>query len=122
MKDIFQDVLGIDGVHGVLVVSTDGAILANQFSSKYKNEEEKLGQINWAPFVLELAGILDAELVFDLAKLYVRKSNVGYLFVIMQDYTQISLVRINCEALLPLLDKLKPATKRIGEILRKKIF
>jgi hypothetical protein len=78
--------------------------------------------MNWAPFVLELSDVADAELYFDAAKFYIRKSNAAYLIVIMEDYTQLSMVRLNCEVLLPSLDKLKPATKRIGEILRKKIF
>jgi hypothetical protein len=122
MKDIFQDILGIEGVHGVLVVSNDGSVLANRFSSKFKHEEDKLGQVKWAPFVLELSGVADAELIFDAAKFYVKKSDAGYLIVIMEDYAQLSMVRLNCEVLLPSLDKLKPTSKRIGEILRKKIF
>jgi predicted regulator of Ras-like GTPase activity (Roadblock/LC7/MglB family) len=122
MKDIFQDVLGTDGVHGVLLISNDGNIMANKFSPKFKHEEEKLGQMNWAPFVLELSGIADTELIFDAAKLYVRKCNAGFLIVIMEDYAQLSMIRLNCEVLLPSLDKLKPASKRIGDILRKKIF
>jgi hypothetical protein len=122
MKDIFQDVLGIEGVHGVLVLANDGNIMANKFASKFKHEADKLGQMNWAPFVLELSGITDAELYFDAAKFYIKKSDTGYLIVIMEDYAQLSMVRLNCEVLLPSLDKLKPASKRIGEILRKKIF
>jgi len=122
MKDIFQDVLGIEGVHGVLVVSVDGNIVANRFSSKFKHEEDKFGKMNWAPFVLEMSGIADAELIFDAAKFYIKKSDAGYLIVVMEDYAQLSMVRLNCEVLLPSLDKLKPASKRIGEILRKKIF
>ncbi|MCU0598783.1 MAG: hypothetical protein MUE70_05920 [Desulfobacterales bacterium] len=122
MKDIFQDVLGIEGVHGVLVISNDGNIIANKFSSKFKYEEEKLGQILWSPFVLELSGIVDAELLFDAAKFYIKKSDAGYLIVIMEDYTQLSMVRLNCEVLLPSLDKLKPTSKRISEIFKKKIF
>ena len=122
MKDIFQDILGIEGVHGVLVVSNEGNILSNRFSSKFKHEEDKLGQVNWAPFVLELSGIADAEMIFDAGKFYVKKSDTGYLLVIMEDYAQLSMVRLNCEVLLPSLDKLKPTSKRIGDILRKKIF
>jgi predicted regulator of Ras-like GTPase activity (Roadblock/LC7/MglB family) len=122
MKDIFQDVLGIEGVHGVMVISNDGNVMANKFSSKFSHEAEKLSQIQWAPFVLELSGIADAELVFDAAKFYIKKSDSGYLIVIMEDYAQLSMVRLNCEVLLPSLDKLKSTSKRISDILRKKIF
>ena len=122
MKDIFKDILGMDGVHGVLVVSTEGNVVTSKFSSKFQHEEDNLRQINWASFVIELSGIADAELIYDNAKLYVKNSEAGYLIVILEDYTQISMVRLNCEVLLPSLYRMKPAGKRIGEILRKKIF
>ena len=122
MKDIFKDIVGIEGVHGVLVVSNEGNLTTSKFSSKFKHDEDALGQINWGAFILELSGISDAELIYDTARFYVKKSDAGYLIVILGDDAQISMVRLNCEVLLPSLDKIKPAGKRIGEILRKKIF
>lgn len=122
MKDIFQDVLGIEGVHGIIVVSNDGDLIANKFAEKYKYEESKLGQIKWAPFVSELSGIADAELVYDTAKFYLKKSDTGFLIIILGDDAPMSMVRLNCEVLLPSLEKLKPTGKRISDILKRKIF
>jgi len=122
MKDIFQDVLGIDGVHGILVISAEGNLLTSKFSPKFKHEEDRLGKINWSPLVLELSGIVDAELVYDTAKVYLKKSEVGYLLVLLGDDAPISMIRLNCEVLLPSLDRFKPTGKRISEILKKKIF
>lgn len=122
MKDIFKDILGIEGVHGVLVVSNEGNLTTSKFSTKFKHEEDSLSQITWGPFIIELSGILDAELIYDSARFYVKKSEAGYLIVILGDDAQISMVRLNCEVLLPSLDRIKPAGKRISEILRKKIF
>ena len=122
MKDIFKDVMGIEGVHGLMVVSNEGSVMLSKFSSDFRSEEEKLSQINWTPFTIEMDGIKDAELIYDSARFYIKKSETGFLIVIIGDNAPISLVRLNCEILLPLLTKIQPASKRFGKILRKKIF
>lgn len=122
MKDIFKDVMGIEGVHGLMVVSNEGNVLLSKFSSDFKEEEEKLSQVNWEPFTIEMSTIKDAELIYDSARFYIKKSETGFLIVIIGDHAPISMVRLNCEILLPMLTKIQPASKRIGRILRKKIF
>ncbi len=122
MKDIFKDVMGIDGVHGLMVVSNEGSVLLSKFSSDFREEEEKLSQINWEPFTIEMGTIKDAELIYDSARFYIKKSETGFLIVIIGDNAAISMVRLNCEILLPMLTKIQPASKRFGRILRKKIF
>jgi len=122
MKDIFKDVMGIDGVHGLMVVSNEGNVMLSKFSSDFREEEEKLSQVNWEPFTVEMGNVKDAELIYDSARFYIKKSETGFLIVIIGDNAPISLVRLNCEILLPLLTKIQPASKRIGKILRKKIF
>jgi hypothetical protein len=120
MKDIFKDLLGIDGVHGVIVISGEGAVVSCRFSAAYTHEEERAGQIDWVPFVAELSDISDAEFIYDAARFYVKKVEQGFLLVVMGEYAPISMVRLNCQVLS--LDRLKSTSKRIGEILRKKIF
>ena len=122
MKDIFKDVMGIDGVHGLMVVSNEGSVMLSKFSSDFREEEEKLSQVNWEPFTVEMGTVKDAELIYDSARFYIKKSETGFLIVIIGDNAPISMVRLNCEILLPLLTKIQPASKRIGKILRKKIF
>ena len=122
MKDIFKDVMGIEGVHGLMVVSNEGRVMLSKFSSDFRQEEEKLSQINWEPFTIELGTIKDAELIYDSARFYIKKSETGFLIVIIGENAPISMVRLNCEILLPLLTKIQPASKRIGKILRRKIF
>jgi len=82
MKDIFKDVLGIDGVHGLLVISDEGGLTLSKFSQRFQDEEEKLSRIDWAPFTIELTGINDAELLYENARFYVKKSEVGYGFLL----------------------------------------
>ena len=122
MKDIFKDVMGIDGVHGLMVVSNEGSVMMSKFASDFRGEEEKLSQIDWKPFSIEMGNIKDAELIYDNARFYIKKSDIGFLIVIIGDNAPISLVRLNCEILLPELTKIQPASKRFGKLLRKKIF
>jgi len=122
MKDIFKDVMGIDGVHGLMVVANEGSVMMSKFASDFRGEEEKLSQINWKPFSIEMGNIKDAELIYDNARFYIKKSEIGFLVVIIGDNAPISLVRLNCEILLPELTKIQPASKRFGKLLRKKIF
>jgi hypothetical protein len=120
MKDIFKDVLAIDGVHGVIVLSGEGGVLLGRFSAAYAHEKELLSRVDWTSFVAELADIVDAEFIYDAARFYAKKVEQGFLVVVMGEYAPISMVRLNCQVLS--LDRLKSTSKRIGEIFRKKIF
>jgi hypothetical protein len=122
MKDIFKDVMGIEGVHGLMVVSNEGSVLLSKFSPDFRDEEESLSQINWEPFTVEMGNIKDAELIYDTARFYIKKSETGFLIVFIGDNAPISMVRLNCEIILPSLAKIQPASKRLGKILRRKIF
>lgn len=122
MKDIFKEVMGIEGVRGLLIVSNEGAVTLSKSSPDFKREAERLGQINWLPFTIEMGGIKDAELVYDSARFYIKKFEDGYLLVIIGDNAPLSMVRLNCEVLLPSLAKMQPTSKKISNLLRKKIF
>lgn len=122
MKDIFKDLMGIEGVRGLLVVSSDGGVMLSKFSPDFRGEEEKLSEINWEPFTVEMGNVKDAELIYDRARFYIKKSETGFLIVMIGDNAPISMVRLNCEILMPQLSKIQPVSKRFGNILRKKIF
>ena len=122
MKDIFKEVMGIDGVRGLLIISNEGAVALSKFSPDFKKETERLSQINWLPFTIEMEGIKDAELVYDGARFYIKKFEDGYLLVVIGDNAPLSMVRLNCEVLLPSLAKMQPTSKKIGNLLRKKLF
>ena len=121
MKDIFKDVMGIEGVHGIFVISNEGKVLLSKFSEAYTEEETHIDQVNWDAFVLELREATEVEFIFDRRRFYIRKSQSGYLLVLLDDIAPISMVRLNCEILLPTIDRMKPSGK-ISQILRKKIF
>jgi len=121
MADMFKDVLGIEGVHGVLVFSEKGDVSVSQFTKDCQSDAEKIKGVDWSAMVNELSGITEAEIMFDEGRFYVRKAGAGYLLVILDDHAPVSMVRLNCEVLLPTLEKQKVG-KGIGQLLRKKIF
>jgi hypothetical protein len=121
MKDLFKDVLGIEGVHGVVCLTTEGTVVHSQFTPAHPSDYETVSGTDWSSLVRELSGIGEAEIVFDAGRLYIRKSSNGYLIVILNDHAPVSMVRLHCDVLMPALDKQK-FSKGFGQLLRKKIF
>jgi hypothetical protein len=121
MADMFKDVLGIEGVHGVLLLSEKGDVSVSEFTKDHQSEAENIKGVDWASMVNELAGISEGEIMFDDGRFYIRKAGAGYLMVVLDDHAPVSMVRLNCEVLLPTLEKQKLG-KGIGQLLRKKIF
>ncbi len=121
MKDIFKDIMNIEGVHGVIVLSGAGQVMLSQFSPPYADEQSRLGSIDWTNFIGELADIEEAEFVFDRRRLYTRKTGTNFFLVALDDLAPVSMVRLNCEILLPSLDRLKPGRK-LGKLFKKRIF
>ena len=119
MKDLFQDVLGIEGVHGLLFLTTDGKVAFSHFVSGYPSDARKVKDMNWSALVNELAGITEAEMMFDSGRLYIRKSSNGYLLVVLEDHAPVSMVRLNCNVLMPELNKQKLG-RGFGQLLRRR--
>ncbi|MBS0013078.1 MAG: hypothetical protein KFF46_03830 [Desulfobacterales bacterium] len=119
MKDIFKDIITIEGVHGVIVIAGNGQVVTSAFSSGYGDEQSRLGRFDWSSFAGELSEIGEAEFVFDSKRLYVRKARPGYVVVVLDDLAPVSMVRLNCEILLPSLERIKPG-RRFGQIFKRR--
>ncbi len=122
MKDVFKDLVGIEGVHAAVVLDSAGGLVATRFSDQYRGNTGAVTTFNWDPFILELGGHAEADFVYDKGRIYLRKLPAGFLLVAMNDIAPISMVRLNCEVLLPKIDGMKSAGSRIGRILKKRIF
>ena len=122
MKDVFKDLVGIEGVYAVIVLDPAGGLVASRFSDQYQGNTGTVTTFNWEPFILELGEHAEADFVYDKGRIYLRKLPAGFLLVIMNDIAPISMVRLNCEILVPELDGLKSSGSRIGRILKKRIF
>ena len=107
MKTVFRDILDIENVHGVMVLSFDGKTVYQDFNPTIPAMIDPIDR----PTLTELLqGTDEAEIVFDRCVFYVIKSSGGYVMVVMGRQAPVAMVRLNCSIILPSLDpqKLKP--------------
>ena len=117
MKELFNDILKIDDVEGVMLFSFEGELIFKEFSSPLVDESENMDL--WEVFIDSLKGIREADLVFEKARVYVRKTSSGYVMILMGIFAPIAMVRLNCDILLPSL-KRAAATKGWRNLFRKR--
>ncbi len=103
MKELFNDILIIEDVEGVMLFSFEGELLFKDFLSPLVDESDNMDL--WAVFIASLKGIREADLVFEKARLYVRKTTSGYMMILMGVFAPIAMVRLNCDIILPALKK-----------------
>jgi hypothetical protein len=102
MKDLFKEILGIENVYGVLYVEADGKVAFREFSVPV---DQALDTVTWQSLLNAFPDCKEFTLVFEMRRLYVRKAATGYILVLLGLVAPISLVRLNCESLLPALEK-----------------
>lgn len=104
MREIFKDILSMEGVKGVLLLSFNGDIIFKGFSAPLTQEPENK---DWSHFIDSLNGIRETDLIFEKSRLYVRKTKVGYLLILMGSFVSAAMVRLNCDIALPALKPFK---------------
>ena len=116
MKKLFEDLLNITDVKGLMLLADDGAITFMAFPDFPERESElKNAKIP----IQDLTGIREADLNFDRERMYVRKVPRGYMLVVMGQYASMATVRLRCDMLMPELKK--PAPPRgLKRLFRKK--
>ena len=117
MKELFNDILKIEDVEGVMLFSFEGELIFKEFLSPLVDESENMDSLGL--FINSLKGIRDADLVFEKARLYVRKTSSGYVMILMGVFAPIAMVRLNCDILLPSL-KQAATTKGWRNFFKKK--
>jgi hypothetical protein len=115
MKNLFKDILDTDGVKGVLLLSFDGVLIFKEYLSKDLKEPQDM---NWKRFISSLDGVRETDLVFDTGRIYIRRSEVGYLLIPMEINASVAMIRLNCDILLPLLKPTK-SSKRLKRLFKK---
>ena len=116
MRELFNDTLRTDGVSGVMLFSFKGDLIFKEFRSSVNEAPE--GR-DWSFFIESLEGMRETDLVFKKGRIYIRKSDIGYIVILMALFVPISMIRLNCDIILP---SLKPAKrgKKIGRLFKKK--
>lgn len=103
MAEPFREILGLQGVRGVVLVSTAGEVLAerwNQAGPPAQAAPEGLGAL---PRIL--AESQEVDLIFSGGRLYARAAPEGILLVLLGLQAPVALVRLQVEQTLPLLKK-----------------
>ena len=103
MKELFADVLNMEGVKGVLLLSPKGEIL---YQESRAGGMPNLAKVDWKNILPTLDGMRETDLVFEKGRVYIRKTDLGYLMIPMGNQASVAMLRLNCDILLPLL---KPA-------------
>ena len=116
MKELFNDILKMDGINGVLLLSHEGTVLFEEFSNSsppvFENKD-------WLGFVAALGASREADIVFKEARIYIRRSEIGFLVVLVSLSMSMAMLRLNCDILLPSL-KPAPEPKGIKKLFKKK--
>ena len=108
MREIFKDILNTDGVGGVMLFAASGEVLFKEFSTA-ANEAPDHG--DWRFLIESLEGMRETDLIFEKGRIYIRKTDVGYLVILMALSVPIAMIRLNCDILLPSLKAPKSGRK-----------
>lgn len=108
MNELFNDILSTKGVKGILLFSFSGELILKKFVSPIKEEPEHL---DWSFFIESLEGMRETDLVFEKGRIYIRKTELGYLIILMALFVPIAMIRLNCDILLPSLTQSKSGKK-----------
>ena len=100
MRELFNDILRMDGVKGLMLFSFTGDLVFTEFNHGGLEEIENR---DWSLLVESLAGMREADLIFEKGRLYIRRTDIGYLVVLIGPFVPIAMIRLQCDILLPLL-------------------
>jgi hypothetical protein len=115
MRELFDDILNTDGVTGVMLFASNGDLLFKELMTTTKEAPE---QRDWRFFIESLEGMRETDLIFEEGRIYIRKTEIGYLLILMALYVPIAMIRLNCDILLPSLQPSK-STRRFGRFFKK---
>ena len=117
MQEVFDEMLTIKDVTGVMLISLTGDMIYSNFEPGLSKIQEDR---NWFALTQTLDDIKEAELVYRQKRIYIRKTEVGFLVVLMGLSASTSMVRLNCDVLMPLLADVKAGGKGLKGFFKRK--
>jgi len=97
MSALFDDLLAVEGVKGVMFFSTAGELL---FGESGAGGMDQAVVRDWQALLVSLDGAREADLIFDMGRLYIRKADEGMLVVVMGRIAPAAMIRLNCDILI----------------------
>jgi hypothetical protein len=118
MKELFQELVDVEGVLGVLLFNEQGLVVYRDLANNIP--EDPSGTDWWMPFIDTLNGIKEFEGVYPDGRVYIRRAPTGYLMIWMDATAPMAMIRLNCDIL---LHGLKGATpkRRFKGFFRKRV-
>lgn len=95
MKEIFKDILALEDVQGVVMSSFEGEILFKEPSLEIER--------SLPLFIRTLGTIREADLIFEKSRIYVRRTDTGYLVVLLGLFASGAMLRLHVDMVLPSL-------------------
>ena len=97
MSALFDDLLAVAGVRGVMFFSSAGELL---FKKSGAGGMGKAASRDWQALLISLDGAREADLIFEMGRIYIRKAEEGMLVVTMGRIAPAARIRLNCDVLL----------------------
>ena len=95
MKELFEEVLKMEDVRGLIFLSPEGDV---RFSSFVQNSQVDPQKINWfTQFLDRIGSMKELEFLYDWSRLYIRNGKSGVLFVWAKLNANIAMIRLNCD-------------------------
>ncbi len=101
MEEYFKEIIAINGVQGVILLDDAGKVVFESVAALRTGIKQRY--TNWKKLLDTVGNIREADFVFDNGRVYLRKTENGYLLVSMQSFASIAMVKLNCDILLPQL-------------------
>lgn len=111
MKAIFKELLDTADVEGVLLVSFEGNVEFKELAIAIP--DQSINRLI-GPLITTMDKAKEADVVFQKKRLYIRRTDNGFIMVLMGSFAPVAMVRLNCDMLLPQLSQVKKPKKRWG--------
>lgn len=98
----FQELLEMADVTGVALLPAAGGAHTVAFPEASSPADAIVAALR--PLVERLSGAVEAELVFECGRLYLRRTAAGTLVVLLDPFASVALVRLQCDVLIPTLE------------------
>ncbi len=102
MKALFQDILHLDDMKGVVVLGQDGVVLFHEFLRESGTDLKNLTRLARVP---ELSKAREMEFLYEHDRLYLRRLSGGFIIVWTGVFAPMAMVRLSCDVLIPSIER-----------------
>ena len=115
IQSVTQDLFKVDGVLGIIVLSSDEKIVFQDLS--------RLNMVGFPSNGLDIMlslfhDVKEADFLYGSYRINIRGYSSGHIWVIMRPDASAAMIRLQCDVLAPKLEEVKPRKKGIGRFFR----